>query len=64
MNVKSIIKFIDYAKYAAAGAIGGLALVNTYQQIVGASVMQGGESIAMAAGATLLVGLAKIVHAV
>jgi hypothetical protein len=64
MNIKGWIKVIDYAKYAAAGAIGGLAIINTYNQIIGASVTQSAESIAMAAGAAALAGVVKVMHVV
>ena len=65
MNNEKIVKFIDYGKFAAAGAMGGLAVVNTFNQIVFSSpATDSVESVAMAAGATLIAGLVKVLHVV
>jgi hypothetical protein len=64
MDVKKVIRVIDYAKYAVAGAIGGLAIINTVDRILGSAITESAESIAMAAGATLLAGLVKVFHVV
>ena len=64
MNAKRVIALIDYAKFALAGAIGGLAIVNTYDLLSGAAVTDSIESVAMASGAAILAGLVKILHVV
>jgi hypothetical protein len=64
MNAKRVIALIDYAKFALAGAIGGLAIVNTYDLLIGAAVTDSIESVAMASGAAILAGLVKILHVV
>lgn len=64
MNTKNLVRYIDYAKFAIAGAIGGLAFINTAYQIIGISTTQSVESIAMACGAALLTAAVKVLHVV
>jgi hypothetical protein len=58
------IRMLAYAKYAVAGAIGGVAIYNTYLLVSTAMPTQSIESIAMGAGAVIATGLAKILHVV
>jgi len=63
LTIKAL-RLLNYAKLAVAGGIGGIAIYNTYMMIVSASPNQSTESLAMAAGAILTAGLAKILHVV
>ncbi len=57
-------RMLSYARYAFAGAIGGIAIYNTYLLVSTAMPTQSIESIAMGAGAFVAAGLAKILHVV
>lgn len=59
---KQLVKWIDYAKFAVAGAMGGLAVINAAYQFYGRSPTDTIEQAAMAAGAVLLAGLVKALH--
>lgn len=68
-NTKGVHRFgatrmLSYARYAIAGAIGGIAIYNTYLLVSTAMPTQSIESIAMGAGAVVATGLAKILHVV
>jgi hypothetical protein len=55
---------IAYAKFCVAGAIGGVALVNTVAMIMGSAATQSAENIAIAAGGLLAAAVIKILHIV
>jgi hypothetical protein len=59
---KKLSLFLSYTRLAIAGAIGGVAVYNTAVMIASATPSQSVESIAMAAGAVLAAGIAKILH--
>lgn len=65
MNKKlTASEILSYTKYALAGGIGGVAVVNTYFQVIAANPSPNAEAVAMAVGAALLAGAAKVLHAV
>jgi hypothetical protein len=59
-----VMTALAYARYAIAGAIGGIAVYNTCMLIASATPAQSAESIAMGAGALLAAGLVKVLHVV
>lgn len=59
-----LVSVLGYARFAAAGAIGGVAVVNTYALVMASVPSPQIEHYAMAIGAATLAGLAKVVHAV
>lgn len=52
-------KYLTYAKFAIAGAMGGLAVVNT---IFSSAASSTSEGVAMGAGAVALTVLVKALH--
>jgi hypothetical protein len=62
MNTKNVVRYLNYAKFAAAGALFGLAVVNTIYQFMGSSVTDSAENIAMGCGAVLVAGCVKALH--
>ena len=58
------VKLLSYARYALAGGLGGVAVVNTYALAMASVPSPHIEHYAMAIGAATLAGLAKVVHAV
>lgn len=60
----SALKMLSYARYATVGAIGGVAIYNTFILISTAAPTQSVESIAMAAGAVVVTAVAKALHIV
>lgn len=60
----SLGRLLAYARLAIAGAIGGLAVVNTYTLALAANPTPNAEAVAMAVGAAALAGIAKVLHAV
>ena len=59
-----VLKMLSYARYALAGGLGGVAVVNTYALAMASVPSPHIEHYAMAIGAATLAGLAKVVHAV
>lgn len=59
-----IVQLLEYARFAAAGGIAGIAIYNTFMLIISASPTQSTESIAMGAGAVIATGIVKALHVV
>jgi hypothetical protein len=57
-------RVLTYVRYALAGGLGGVAVVNTYGLAMASVPSPHVEHYAMAIGAAALAGLAKAVHAV
>lgn len=57
-------RILGYARYAVAGAIGGVAVYNTVMLIATAPPTQSVESLAMGAGAVIATAMAKVLHVV
>lgn len=55
---------LTYTRFLLAGAIGGIAVVNTLAQIISVTPAPTVERIGMAVGAVALAGTAKLLHAV
>lgn len=60
----TIQRAFTYLKLSIAGAIGGIALLNTALMIMGSTPAHNAESIAMGAGAIATAALVKILHVV
>lgn len=58
------VRWLSYARYLFAGAIGGIAVLDTYALVMASHPGAHAETYAMAAGAAILVGAAKALHAV
>lgn len=57
------MKALAYARFLVAGAIGGIAVVNTFAQVMATTPAPNVEHIAMAVGAAALAGAAKLLDA-
>jgi hypothetical protein len=58
------VRLLSYLRYVFAGAIGGIAVVDTYALVMASHPGAHAETYAMAVGAALLAGAAKALHAV
>jgi hypothetical protein len=60
----AIVRLLEYARFAVAGGIAGVATYNTTMLIIAAAPTQSMESIAMGAGAVIATGIVKVLHVV
>jgi len=60
----TFVRAVDWAKYAVAGAICGLGVINAGAAFMGSVTTDGAEKAGMIAGAIIVASLVKALHIV
>ena len=59
-----IVRLLEYARFAVAGGIAGVAIYNTSVSIISSAPTQNMESMATGFGAVIATGIVKALHVV